>query len=121
DTPHERGAEGPASEQERSQRCARDSADDEGRVVQGSACKDTGQPAGADAVDIAEAATRQAPGYRERAPGDFARFWAQGGRGPRAFGGEGAGVGGGASALGGVCRLPAGSAGGTAAAVGTAP
>ena len=33
---------GPASEQERPQRCARDSADDAGRVVQGSAREDIG-------------------------------------------------------------------------------
>src|SRR5262249_56080290 len=32
DTPYEGGAEGPAGEQERPQRCARDSADDAGRL-----------------------------------------------------------------------------------------
>jgi hypothetical protein len=50
DTPYEGGADGAASGQERPQRCARDSADDAGRVVQASAREDTGKPARADAV-----------------------------------------------------------------------
>src|SRR5262249_29036471 len=79
DTPYESGAEGSASEQERPQRCARDSADDAGRVVQGGAREDTGQSARADAADIPKAAPRQTAGHGERTPRNLAQFWAQGG------------------------------------------
>src|SRR5215472_212578 len=79
DTPYEGGAEGPASEQERPQRCARDSADDAGRVVQGSAREDTGQSARADAADVTKAAPRQAAGHGERTPRNLTQFRAQGG------------------------------------------
>src|SRR5262252_1840754 len=122
DTPHEGGAQGPASEQERPQRCPRDRADDAGRVVQTSACEDLGEPTRADAADIAQAAARQAAGYGERAARDLAQFWAQGGGrqlGP--FRSQGQGAGGGASASGRDCRPLAGGAASAAGAVGTAP
>jgi hypothetical protein len=60
---------GPASEEERPQGCERDSADDAGRVVQSSERENTGEPARANAADIAKAATRQAAGYGEPSRG----------------------------------------------------
>ena len=69
DPPYEGGAQSPAGEQERSQRFARDRADDASRIVQANAREDTGEPARTDAADVAKAITREAAGHRERAPG----------------------------------------------------
>ena len=46
-----------------------DSADDAGRVVHSSERENTGEPARANAADIAKAATRQAAGYGEPSRG----------------------------------------------------
>src|SRR3954471_22311283 len=51
DAAHEGVADGAANQQDRPQRCARDRADDAGRVVQAGACEDAGCPGTTHAAD----------------------------------------------------------------------